>query len=262
VALTVPPAAPDVFVSYAHEDRARAKALADALDGLGWSVWWDDRTRTGAKFDQVVEEQLDAARCVVVVWSSASVSSQWVRAEATAADEQGKLLPVTFERELRFPIRFRQLSTAFLTSTDLTEQTPAAKGLLADIVWMTGRTPPGLDAEGLPKGGGDRRSGAYLVTAGKWRITVRALVVARARFDLTLHPTGSLTGTGRFAISRANLAGHWQYDPAEQTLHLVMSGGLQEGMKAIPVQITQWTSPDAADCRFEHRRGRLERLVA
>jgi nucleotide-binding universal stress UspA family protein len=251
---------PDIFVSYAHEDRVRAQAFAQALEALGWAVWWDDRTRAGAEFDEVVDQQLDAALCVLVVWSSASVPSRWVRAEAAAADEQGKLLPVTFERGLRPPIQFRQLATAFLTSTDLTDRTPGAMALLAEITRMTGRAPRGFDSAALAEIDSGRSSGAYLVTAGKWRITVRFLGV-RAHYDLTLHPTGSLTGTGKLAISRASLAGHWLFDPAEQTLHLEMSGGIQEGTRAIPVRITQWTSRDAADCLFEHRRARLERIV-
>jgi hypothetical protein len=251
---------PDIFVSYAHEDRARVEAFAQTLEDLGWSVWWDPRTRVGAEFDQVVEQQLDAARCVVVIWSSASVPSGWVRAEAAAADDQGKLLPVSFERELRLPIRFRQLSTAFLTSTDLTDGTPSAMALLADITRLTGRAPQGFDPEALAQFDSGRSSGAYLVTAGEWRITSRVLGV-RARFDLSLHATGLLTGTGKFAISRATLAGRWLYDPAEQTLHLEMSGGLQEGTRAMPVKITQWTSRDAADCRFDGRRAHLERIA-
>jgi hypothetical protein len=58
---------PDIFVSDAREDRVRAQAFAQALEVLGWPVWWDDHTRAGAEFDQVVDQQLDSALCVVVL---------------------------------------------------------------------------------------------------------------------------------------------------------------------------------------------------
>jgi hypothetical protein len=90
----------DIFISYAREDVVRAQALAEAFVTLGWLIWWDDSIRAGAPFDVVIDQQLDSASCVVVVWSTASVASNWVRAEASAADEQGKLVPVSFERDL------------------------------------------------------------------------------------------------------------------------------------------------------------------
>ena len=31
----------DIFIGYAREDRAVAAVLAKALEGCGWSVWWD-----------------------------------------------------------------------------------------------------------------------------------------------------------------------------------------------------------------------------
>ena len=31
----------DIFLSYASDDRSRARSLAEALEAQGWSVWWD-----------------------------------------------------------------------------------------------------------------------------------------------------------------------------------------------------------------------------
>ena len=31
----------DIFIGYASEDRSRVKPLAEALEELGQSVWWD-----------------------------------------------------------------------------------------------------------------------------------------------------------------------------------------------------------------------------
>jgi TIR domain-containing protein len=54
----------DIFVSYASADRDRARAVAQALTEHGWSVWWDRTIPPGKQFDEVIEEALDAARCV------------------------------------------------------------------------------------------------------------------------------------------------------------------------------------------------------
>ena len=245
----------DIFISYAREDVVRAHALAEALVGLGWSVWWDDSIRAGAPFDQVIDQQLDMASCVVVVWSTASVASNWVRAEASTADEQGKLVPVSFEHDLRLPVRFRQLKVAHLTSTDLRERSNDTLQLLADIADLTGKQPSGVDhPPDRP-----RSPGAKLVTVGNWRITLRFLG-ARATYDLTLRPNSTVTGTSRWTISRANVAGRWLFDPAEQILHLELSGGIEEGTKAIPVKIVRWNAAGDADCIFEHRRAHLEKV--
>jgi hypothetical protein len=72
----------DIFLSYAGEDRSRAGQLADALGKLGWKVWWDRTILPGKTFDKVIESELSAATCVIVLWSKTSVESQWVRAEA------------------------------------------------------------------------------------------------------------------------------------------------------------------------------------
>src|SRR5215472_14103178 len=67
----------DIFISYASADRPHAQALATALHGRGWSVWWDRTIPPGKSFDVVIEAALNAAKCVIVLWSPASVTSEW-----------------------------------------------------------------------------------------------------------------------------------------------------------------------------------------
>src|SRR5579864_2508862 len=104
----------DIFISYASQDRDRAKTLADALAARGSSVWWDRVIPPGRLFDEVIEEALDAARCVVVLWSKASVASSWVRAEAAEAMHRKILVPVLIEH-VRIPLEFRRLQAADLS---------------------------------------------------------------------------------------------------------------------------------------------------
>jgi hypothetical protein len=54
----------DIFISYAREDRDKAKALAELCQQQDWSVWWDRRIPPGRSFDEVIEEALGAAKCV------------------------------------------------------------------------------------------------------------------------------------------------------------------------------------------------------
>jgi hypothetical protein len=78
----------DIFISYSKSDRAKARVLAKALESEGWSVWWDPKIPPGKTFDEVIEQALDAARCVMVLWSKKSVSSDWVKTEAAAGKRE------------------------------------------------------------------------------------------------------------------------------------------------------------------------------
>jgi len=105
----------DIFVSYASADRDRARAVAQALTDQGWSVWWDRTIPPGRQFDEVIEEALDSARCVVVLWSRASVASQWVKTEAAEAMRRKILVPVLIE-DVKIPLEFRRLQAADLST--------------------------------------------------------------------------------------------------------------------------------------------------
>jgi TIR domain len=96
---------PDIFLSYAREDRARAKEIARALEGCGWEVWWDEHIRAGDQFDRTIEQILPQSKCVVVVWSVKSVDSDFVRSEARWAKKNSRLVPV-FIDPVDLPIEF------------------------------------------------------------------------------------------------------------------------------------------------------------
>ena len=83
----------DVFVSYARDDEPKARQLAKALTDHGWDVWWDRHIPPGHDFSEVIQHQLEHAACVVVLWSRASVASEYVRDEATVAKERAVLVP-------------------------------------------------------------------------------------------------------------------------------------------------------------------------
>jgi TIR domain len=73
----------DIFISYKHEDEEAARKIASALEEEGWTVWWDPKLRAGEHFDDAIEHALTAANCVIVLWSEASLKSQYGRDEAT-----------------------------------------------------------------------------------------------------------------------------------------------------------------------------------
>lgn len=103
----------DVFVSYARVDKARVAPIVAAIEAQGWTVWWDPEIAAGQQFDDQIEAQLGAARCVLVVWTPTSVSSRWVRGEAREAADRGILVPVRFE-DARLPMDVRALHTTDL----------------------------------------------------------------------------------------------------------------------------------------------------
>lgn len=123
---------PDIFLSYNREDQAKAKLIAKALSDAGFDVWWDTVLRAGQTYDEVTERQLHASKAVVVLWSSRSVRSKWVRAEATLGDRKSALIPVMIEPCDR-PIMFELIQTADLVGWEGDTSTPAWQAFVADV---------------------------------------------------------------------------------------------------------------------------------
>ena len=103
-----------VFISYSSTDRERAKRLAEAVEAAGYSVWWDRQIAPGEIFDEAIEAALNQSACVVVIWSSASVKSEWVKTEAAEAAKRKVLVPVLLD-SVTIPLEFRRIQAADLT---------------------------------------------------------------------------------------------------------------------------------------------------
>src|SRR5207248_11175527 len=90
----------DVFISYKAEDRPRVRPLVEALEAEGLAVWWDARVGGGEAWRESIEQQLDAARCVIVVWSKRSTGPEgrFVRDEASRATRRRTYLPVRIDK--------------------------------------------------------------------------------------------------------------------------------------------------------------------
>jgi len=101
----------EIFLSYAKEDRSRAKIFVEALEQQKYSVWWDGKILPGESFDKEIEKQLKTAKCVIVLWSRESVKSDWVKEEAHEGKKRGILCPVLID-EIEIPIGFRTIHAA------------------------------------------------------------------------------------------------------------------------------------------------------
>lgn len=133
----------DIFISYSRTDRARAIEVRDALQALELSIWFDGGIAAGASFDREIERELGAAKAVLVLWSAASVASDWVRNEARTGKERGAL--VAAELELcQLPLEFRSIQSERLEGDALDTDSSAWRGLVARIGELVGR--PGLGA--------------------------------------------------------------------------------------------------------------------
>src|SRR3954466_5859117 len=165
----------ELFLSYDREDRAVAQQLADALHAQGWSVWWDREIPFGKAFDLVIEERLNAARCVVVLWSKKSILSRWVKTEAGVAAERGCLVPVLIE-DTPVPLEFKRIQPAMMQGWKGDVRDPEFLRLVDAIKGMLGR--PAQAPPPQPE-----RAASAPLAASRWRnkaIAAGAVVVALA----------------------------------------------------------------------------------
>ena len=114
----------EVFVSYNREDLKAAQSVVDGLIAEGFGVWMDQNLQAGENYDEITEDRLHKARAVVVLWSSRSVKSRWVRAEATIGARKNTLVPIMIEPCDR-PVMFELIQTTDLSGWNGDRNDPA-----------------------------------------------------------------------------------------------------------------------------------------
>ena len=160
----------ELFVSYKAEDRARVAPLVDALAARGHAVWWDAHIGGGEEWRDEIAGHLDAASCVIVVWSNRSTGKEgrFVREEATRALKRGTYLPILIDH-VEPPLGFGETQALPLLGWKGNPKHPQFAALEHAVSAMLGKerpaSPPPASAAGL-----SRRplliGGAALVAAG------------------------------------------------------------------------------------------------
>ena len=147
----------DLFLSYKAEDRARILPLVQALEQDGFSVWWDEHIGGGDDWRETILRHLEAAKCVIVVWSRRSVGpeGEFVRDEASRAKRRGTYLPVRIDK-VDPPLGFGETQALDLRSWKGDRTHPRYQALLSALRNRIGAKTPS-DAAASTSSGVSRR---------------------------------------------------------------------------------------------------------
>ena len=144
-----------VFLSYARSSEPQAQAVERTLTDEGYAVWRDSELPAHLSYAEVIEERLNSAKAVLVLWSAEAAKSQWVRAEADAARERGTLVQSSVDGTVP-PIPFNQIQCADLKGWTGEGDHAGWRKLHASIVALAGQ------AEVSPKSKAKARKAASI----------------------------------------------------------------------------------------------------
>src|SRR5262249_12845023 len=103
--------------------------LVAMLEAEGWSVWWDTSLAAADLYRDEIMKQLALARAVIAIWTPNRIRSDWVRAEAGTAKNEGKLIPVKTPdvAYADIPLPFGEMHTENLEASELIRAAVVAK---------------------------------------------------------------------------------------------------------------------------------------
>jgi WD40 repeat protein len=137
---------PDVFVSYSRHDAGFVHELHAFLTGAGRDVWvdWED-IPAASKWEQDIDDSIDAAESVVFVVSPSSLASEYCGAELGRAGAGGKrVVPIAIDGAdpEAAPPELRQLNWIWCRGSDDREAAFAAleRALDTNLEWSRAHT--------------------------------------------------------------------------------------------------------------------------
>jgi hypothetical protein len=138
----------DIFLSYRHSDRHWVDSLTKKLEQNSFSVWFDKNIHVGDRFDLKILWHIENAKAVIVVWTSDSRQSQWVKAEAAFALDAQKLAPVFPNGVIKLPPPFNVIHGQDLRDWDFSDRHPGFLSLCETAAQMRSR----FEADRKPEG--------------------------------------------------------------------------------------------------------------
>jgi adenylate cyclase len=126
-----------VFISYARSDEPLASLIADELRSGGFEVWRDDEIPAHRPYAEVIEERINCAAAVVVLWSAEALRSHWVRAEADSARNALTLVQASLDGTVP-PMPFNQIQYADLKGWDGQRTASGWRKLHASVTELAG----------------------------------------------------------------------------------------------------------------------------
>jgi adenylate cyclase len=114
--------------------------VAETLRAHGYDVWLDNQLPAHRAYADVIEEQLNAAKVVIVIWSAAAVKSQWVRAEANVARRAGTLVQLRID-DAPLPLPFSQIECADLSGWSGEPDARGWRKVLDSVAELAGHAP-------------------------------------------------------------------------------------------------------------------------
>lgn len=128
-----------LFISYAHENHAAVRELADLLNAGGHFVWFDDEILPGQDWKRELGQRIAASDAFVYALTQSSVHSEWCQWElAEAARLQKSIMPVMLEAAVAIPAPLRTLQYADFTKG----ATPVAAAKLMAGLQLLQKLPP------------------------------------------------------------------------------------------------------------------------
>lgn len=130
-----------IFISYARPDEPLASLVAEGLKDGGFEVWRDNELPAHRPYAEVIEERINGAGAVVVLWSQEAAKSHWVRAEADTARTALTLVQVSIDGTMP-PMPFNQIQCADLKGWDGEKAATGWKKLVASVAELAGPLEP------------------------------------------------------------------------------------------------------------------------